>query len=233
MLGIPRGVAAAACICAALGGCASVNSMLGGSSEAEALAALKWSFAPGAVVLEVGADPDLNLYDGRPHTLVLGVGQGADPNGFLTLLAEPGALPKLLQTGKAPGMLSFERVVVAPGRHAVVTLDRAEGARFIGVIAFYNQTDPPQHARLFRIPVEVLSEGAVVKKRMAQPQVVGLQLRLGPAGFAAAAMVNPMPPEPGAPVPAPEQPLRNEGVISAQEMSDALNAARAVRRVTQ
>lgn len=233
MLGNAEGVAAAACLCAALGGCASVNSMLGGNSEAEALAALSWNYAKGAVVIEIAADPDLNIYDGRPHTMVLAVGQSTDPNAFLTLIGEPGQSSQALQAGKAPGMLGFERIVVTPGGRTVVNLDRVEGAKYVGVLAYYHDAKPPRNGRLFRIPTEVVSEGMVVKKRSARPQALGLRLRLGPTEFAAAQSFDPQPAAPGQPAPPAEQPSRNEGVISANAMLDAVNAARSAQRLVQ
>lgn len=234
MLGNAERVAAAAFLCAYLGGCASVNSMLGGNSEAEALAALQWGPAKEAIVIDIAADPDLNLHDGQPHTMVLAIAQSSDPNAFLTLIGDAERSRQALQAGKVAGLAKFERVVVKPEAKTVVRLDRAEGGKYVGLLAYYNEARPPANARLFRVPTKVESEGIIVKHRTAQALPLNLQVRLGPTAIAESKYIEPQRRLFGQPEPPPEKPLSKDGVITPQEMQDAITAAaRAAQRVGQ
>jgi type VI secretion system VasD/TssJ family lipoprotein len=232
MLGIAERVAAAAFLCVFLGGCASVNSMLGGNSEA--LAALQWSPAKEAIVIDIAADPDLNLHDGQPHTMVLAITQSSDPNAFLTLIGDAERSRQALQAGKATGLAKFERIVVKPESKNLVRIDRAEGGKFVGLLAYYNEAKPPANARLFRVPTKVESEGIVVRHRTAHALPLNLQVRLGSSAIAESKYVEPQRRIFGQPEPPPEKPLSKDGVISPQEMQDAISsAARAAQRLGQ
>ncbi|MCE2947875.1 MAG: type VI secretion lipoprotein TssJ [bacterium] len=202
-------VLAAAATLLLVAGCGSVNSMLGGNSEKEAMAALEWSYGKGAIRLDIQSDPKLNNYHGAPHTLVLGVAQFAEPNGFNLLLADPAAVARLLESGRgAPGVLAFERFVVAPGGTRTLTLDRAEKSQYVGVVAGYFEFDPLQNGRLFRIPVSLTSTGTVTRTRTAVPGSLSIRLVLGPQRLLAADTAAGKPGEP--PKPPPDKPAEKK-----------------------
>ena len=234
-----------------LAGCGTVNSLMGGNSEAEAKAALEWSYAPGAISIELRSDARLNVYDDAPHTLVLAIVQTVDPNLFKALLADETAVARLLATGQSnPPMTAVERVIVEPGRSRTIRLDRAQMAQYFGVIAGYYQLDPVSNARLFRIPVEVKSSGLVVKNRTAAPAPQRVNLVLGAERVMAAEQISP-------PVAvAAEQPATKPGVrsgakpaekpaakpaepesglisIDAKDVRQAADGANAARRLTR
>src|SRR3546814_405383 len=73
-----------ACVlcCAALSACGSMNSMLGGSSEEDALKDMKWSYADDGLQIDLQADPALNQFAGQPHMLTLVIVQMEAPNAF-------------------------------------------------------------------------------------------------------------------------------------------------------
>ena len=165
---------------------------MGGNSEKEAKAAIEWSYAPGAISIDLRSDPGLNLYDGAPHTLVLAIVQTIDPNLFKALLADETAVSRLLATGQAiPPLTAVERVIVEPGRTKTVKVDRAQLAQYFGLIAGYYQLDPVRNARLFKIPVEVQSSGIVVKTRTAVPAPQHVNLVLGAERVMAAEQISP------------------------------------------
>ena len=179
-------------VAALLAGCGTVNSLMGGNSEAEAKAALEWSYAPGAISIDLRSDPRLNLHDDAPHTLVLAIVQTIDPNLFKALLADETAVARLLATGQStPPMTAVERVIVEPGRTRTIRLDRAQMAQYFGVIAGYYQLDPVSNARLFKIPVEIKSSGLVVKNRTAAPAPQRVNLVLGAERVMAAEQISP------------------------------------------
>jgi predicted component of type VI protein secretion system len=236
---------------ALLPGCGTVNSLMGGNSEAEAKAAVEWSYAPGAISIELRSDPSLNLYEGEPHTLVLAVVQTIDPNLFKGLLADEAAVARLLATGQStPPMTAVERVIVEPGRTKTVRIDRAQLAQYFGVVAGYYQLDPVSNARLFRIPVEVKSSGLVVKNRTAAPAPQRVNLVLGAERVMAAEQIAPAlpaspataPPPPGragvkptaqaAPA-APAEPESGPIKIDAKDVRQAADTANAARRLVK
>lgn len=184
-------------LCGALGGCASVsavNSLLGGNSEQEAKAAVEWKHGEDAIVLEVSADPALNVFGGASHTLALNVVQSAETNPIQALVKERALLQQAMQTGTAPGILSLRRYAIEPGTRRLLRLDRDEKARYVGIVAAYFQGEPERNARLFRIGVDVKTEGLVVKTRVARPAPLAIRMRLGPQAlaFAEATAFDPM-----------------------------------------
>ena len=175
----------------ALAGCSSINSTLGGSSEQEALGKVVWNYAENAITLNTVADPRLNEHEAQAHTLVLAVVQMADPNAFTALLADTGAVAKLLETGKpVAGLLAVDRFIVKPGVRATNKLGRAQFAQYFGIIPGYFQIDPKINARLFPIGVRVESTGLMVKTRTAAPAPLAVRVDLGPFQVAGAQQVN-------------------------------------------
>lgn len=167
----------------ALGGCASVssmNSLLGGNSEEEAKKEVEWKHGEDAIALEVTADPMLNVYGGLTHTLALNILQAAETNPIQALVKDPVRLQQAMQTGLAPGILSIERLTIEPGTRRVLRLDRDEKARYVAVVAAYYQGDLVRNARMFRIGVDVKTEGIIVKTRTAKPAPLAIRMRLGP-----------------------------------------------------
>lgn len=161
-----------------LAGCSS--SMLGGSSKADALKDMKWSYGADGVQIAVRADPQLNRSDGQPHTLALTVIQLADPSAFTPYTKDPVKLAQLLLANSAPtGVLSLQRFFIAPNAQQTLSLPRAENAKYVGLATGYYHLDPPRDTRLYRIGVDVDSTGFLVKNHNATPAPIKIDLILG------------------------------------------------------
>ena len=174
-----------------LAGCSAANSLLGGNSRKQAIGEITWGFAENAVLIEIEADARLNEYSGEAHTLVLGIYQMEDSAGFYKLAADSSLLAKALETGKAgDGFVNFVRYVVNPGQRSIMTVDRAQKTKFVGLVAGYYQMDASKSARLFEIPLTVASEGLLSTTWKAAPAVLALRLNLGPAGVVNAQRLN-------------------------------------------
>ena len=171
-----------------LGACSS--SMMGGVPASQAMGQADWAFAADAIHLLVQASPQLNMEQGQPHTLLLGVLQMKDSAPFFKLLAEPDALSMMMASDHAgDDFISLTRYLVVPGQTASVSLDRAQQAHFVALIAGYDQLGVKDSVRLFAIPLKLSSDGIVVKTWQASPDRLALQLTLGEHAILAADQV--------------------------------------------
>jgi type VI secretion system VasD/TssJ family lipoprotein len=169
-----------------LAGCSSVD------PKKVALAEMKWNLAPHDIQIAFKADRDLNLHDGSPHTILFAVVQAADANTFLSQLASPASIGHLLETGQGGALvLSFNRFVVSPGQEDTLSLDRAQNAQYVGVIAGYYNLTPPNVARLFVVPVVIQKHGWISKTYTASPEPLEVSLLLGPKEIAEAKRIDP------------------------------------------
>jgi type VI secretion system VasD/TssJ family lipoprotein len=140
-----------------------------------------WSFGKDAIQLHMKSDPRLNLYDGVPHTLLLCIYQMADPNAFNQLREEKDGLPKLLEcTRFDSSVASSRRHIMQPAKELTLSYDRAEGAKYVGIVGGYYQLEKENSVRLFQIPVteEFLDEKKQTKTM--KPDLLNIRLYLGP-----------------------------------------------------
>jgi type VI secretion system VasD/TssJ family lipoprotein len=174
----------------------SACSIFSGTSAKQAVAQVDWSFASDAILIEIHADDLLNRYDTQPHTILLGVFQTADADSFRKFAADPAAMAKALADSLPdPSVLKAVRYVVQPGRHTILSIDRAAKAKVVGLIAGYYTMDVKTSARLFEIPLAISNDATFGHNYVAQPQTLALRLALGPSEIASATRLNPEPPE--------------------------------------
>ncbi len=172
-------------------GCSAANAALGGNSRKQALAEITWDFAKDGVMIEMSADPELNRYAGQSHTLLVGVYQMEDSAPFYKMIADPAALSRSLGANKGnDGFTQFNRYVVAPEQHSILVLDRAQKAKFIGVVAGYYQMSGATSARLFEVPLTVTSEGLVSTTWKAAPAQLAARMRFGADGIVNSERLN-------------------------------------------
>lgn len=177
-------------ILAALLGCSTANSLLGGNSRKEAVAEISWEFAKNAVQIEIEADGRLNEYDGQAHTLLLGVYQMEDSAPFYKLAADSLLLAKSFEPSSGSGaFIQFDRYVISPGQRTIITLNRAQKTKFAAIAAGYYGLDASA-TRLFQVPVSVVSNGWLTKTYKAVPAPLTLRLNLGARGIINAQRLN-------------------------------------------
>ena len=132
----------------------------------------EYTYQREAITITLRADPRLNLYQGIPHTLVACTYQLKDPNAFNQLVDERDGLSKLLECSRFDASVAYaKRLVVQPGQEMRDSLDRAEGARYLSIVAGYYNLQKWNVVRLFQIPVST---------RSSKPQDVNIELYLGP-----------------------------------------------------
>jgi len=157
-----------------------MNSAMGGNTQKEAKAEVSWPFQRNGIQLELIAANDINAFFNQPHTVVLGVLQMEDSKPFLQLLNDPKKLTAMLADGD-PGkdFLHLDRYIVSPGKRDILDIDRVQDARYVAIVAGYYNFDPSGAARLFRIPLNIKSEGMVSTTYTATPANLALRLYLG------------------------------------------------------
>jgi type VI secretion system VasD/TssJ family lipoprotein len=144
--------------------------------------AVKWGYMPRGLTLQLNADPGLNAYDGFSHNVVLCVFQLSEPSVFDELSANEGGIRKLLACDRFDkSVVHYERRFVSPGSKATVTMDRSEGAQFVGVVAGYFDLQPGMVTRNWQIPLKVSQEGWLFwKSDVYDPGTLSMELLLGP-----------------------------------------------------
>src|SRR5215469_6392334 len=110
-------------LCLALAAMVALQSCSGVDKDQAAIAAMKWGPGAGGIRINLEADKDLNLYDGRHHTILLAVCQAVDPNIFLSQLGDKNSIATLLWSGQRSGvaLAGFNRFVISPGQKDVLT----------------------------------------------------------------------------------------------------------------
>jgi len=137
-----------------------------------------WKYGKDEIVLRLKSDPQLNLYQGSPHTLVVCTYHLRDPNAFNQLVDEKDGLPKLLECGRFdPSVTNAKRYIIHPNKELTESVDRPEGAKYVGIVAGYYTLKKEGVVRFLQIPVtEEKKRGSIVQK----PGVLNIDLYLGP-----------------------------------------------------
>lgn len=161
-------------------GCSSLGGKSTDEKKDEAKAKVTWPYAKEGILLELASDIDLNFYSNQSHTVALGIWQFDDEKIFIKLLNDKAELIKALSTGNLPkGVLQLDRYVIQPDTKVVLKLDRAQGSKYVGILAGYYSFTPSGAARYFRIPLNIQSSGLILKDYTAEPAVLALRLQLG------------------------------------------------------
>ncbi len=150
--------------------------------NAESPQAVKWTWMPGGLTLNITASPDLNSYDGYSHNVLLCIYQLDAPAAFAELAATQGGIRRLLACDRFDkSVLHYERQFISPSANATMRLDRAEGAQFVGLAAGYYDLQPGLVTRTGQFPLNVSQEGWLFwKSDVYNPGVLTMDLLFGP-----------------------------------------------------
>lgn len=137
-----------------------------------------WGFADEGIRLLLKSDANLNSFSGMPHTLHICIYQLEDPNAFNQLSGDEAGLTILLGCSTFdPSVTGFKSVTVQPGQQLTVTLDRAEGTRYVGIAAGYYTLERDRIIRLEKIPASIKRTFTLKKYAVAEP--LDLKVMLG------------------------------------------------------
>ncbi len=142
----------------------------------------EWIYEKDAIQINLKADKKLNFDDGVPHTLVLCLYQLKDPNNFNQLSGDTDGIYKLLECSLFDGSVATaKRLIVHPGQDTNVVMDRAEGAKYLAVVAGYYVLQKERMIEFYDVPVVVEKKGFVKKSQTAKPGKLDVVLELGPS----------------------------------------------------
>ena len=134
------------------------------------------------IKLILQADPQLNLYKNIAHTIQLCVYQLKDPDGFNQFTETDEGRYKLLEGGMFDARIAnFMCLNMSPGQIIPFTMDRVEGARYIGIVAGYATLQKDHIAKLITLPNLTVADLSGFKQdKVSSPQIINLKVRLGP-----------------------------------------------------
>jgi len=142
---------------------------------------VEWRYEKDGVRLHLVSDPKLNFFQGSATTLLVCVYNLRDPNAFNQLVEEREGLTKLLECVRFdPSVTSTKRIVIQPGQEVNENMDRAEGAKYVGLVAGYYSLQKEKAVRLFPVPLLEEKKGVVFREKSSQPAILNIDLYLGP-----------------------------------------------------
>ncbi|MBU0992510.1 MAG: type VI secretion system lipoprotein TssJ [Proteobacteria bacterium] len=140
----------------------------------------KWNYEKDAVMIRIKADRQLNLYGGKPHTIQLCIYQLKEPNAFNQLSGDEQGLYDLLECKLFDESVSTTKtLIIQPGKDLTFTLDRADGAKYIGIVAGYNMLDGQRITKLYDIPVIINKRGFIKRTKYYSPVQLSIDMTLG------------------------------------------------------
>ena len=117
-----------------------------------------WTYETKSIAVRIKVKKELNLFSDTSHTVLMGIYQLSDSNGFLSSTSTEEGIRGLLASVKkvtdlpVPGIVSSRKLTIKPNKEEVLVLDRSENARFIGIIVGYYSLDPKKTTAIIPIP---------------------------------------------------------------------------------
>lgn len=135
----------------------------------------EWKMAEDAVVINLEASNRLNYSNDKAHALRFVIYQLDNPNAFNQLTEDEAGLKSLLKSQVFNGSVqAVQYIIVYPGSDVSYRIDRADGARYVAVVAGYQSLIKERVVRLYEIPVY-----KKLFRRKLIPKDISIDLKLG------------------------------------------------------
>lgn len=129
----------------------------------------EWGYEKDAIQLHIVSDPQLNLYQKQAHSLIVCLYHLRDPNGFNQLIDEKDGLSRLLECSRFdPSVTYSRRLVIQPNQELNESLDRTDGAKFVGVVAGYYTLQKEGSVKSYPIPITEAKKGSILVQKTAK-----------------------------------------------------------------
>lgn len=134
-----------------------------------------------AIKIHLKADSQLNLHKGTPHTLSICIYQLKNPNTFNQLADDDDGLYSLLECSLFDAsVVGSKRLIIHPSEDKIHVLDRAEGAKYVAIVAGYYLLHKDRMVRFFNIPVLEIKKGWIKQTKTLKQGPLDIELVLGP-----------------------------------------------------
>lgn len=144
----------------------------------------EYTYQENAIQINLRADAKLHWHEGTPHTLMVCVYQLRDLNSFNYLSSTKEGLYQLLECRNSDAsIVTSNREFIQPGDNTLLTYDRSEDTRNVGLVAGYYDMREENMIRKAKIPVVKEIKGFFTRKEIAKPSQLTMDVTLGPYGI--------------------------------------------------
>ena len=140
----------------------------------------EWLYEKDAIQLNIKAGKNLNEHGGMPHPLHSCVYQLKDLNAFTKLAGYEDGLRELLDYRCAAFDASAAVPMdIQPGQELTLTLDRAEGVKYVAFAAGFYELSKDRTIRWIKIPVVTETKGFIKRKKIQKLKHLRIEIILG------------------------------------------------------
>ncbi len=126
----------------------------------------EWVFKPKGVYISYKADTMLNEFNGSSHALQVVVYQFDNINKFNELSEYKEGIIKMLKAENFdPSVQAVKKMFVDPGTAGTLVMNRAEKARWVGIVAGFYNLAPGRVTCFFEIPHKIEKKGMMFAKK--------------------------------------------------------------------
>lgn len=116
-----------------------------------------WSYEEKGITIRFIPDKLLNIYEGNPHTLYVGIFQLNNPSKFIKMSSTQSGIEELLSDEVVDdSILSNTKQILYPDIESIVVLDRAEQSKYIAIVTGYVNLESDSSVRI--IPINGMQE---------------------------------------------------------------------------
>jgi type VI secretion system VasD/TssJ family lipoprotein len=116
-----------------------------------------YRFAKDAIKIRIKSDPQLNMKDKKPHTLLVCVYQIRDKSIFEQFSASEDGIYQLLDCEAFNDTVTAtKRLIIQPNQDMTLVMDRMDKTKTLGIAAGYFKLDKMKMTKLFDIPVSTV-----------------------------------------------------------------------------
>jgi type VI secretion system VasD/TssJ family lipoprotein len=141
-----------------------------------------WKFQKESIRIHIKADHNLNLYNKKTHTLYMCFYQLSELNAFDQLAQDDSGIRRLLEAKMFdPSVAAVSNKTILSGEHITLSLDRAERARFLAVVAgYYAHLSDKRMVRRHTIQVCKIRKSFFKRTYQCIPCPLDIEMLLGP-----------------------------------------------------
>jgi type VI secretion system VasD/TssJ family lipoprotein len=137
--------------------------------------------APKAIRLQLTSDPKLNYYNEVAHSLLVCVYQLSNLNELNQLAGDTEGIYKLRECALFDSSVTqAKRLIVHPNQDLNLELDRAQGTKYVAIVAGYQLLEKERVLRMYEVPEIVEKKGWIRRTKTLKLGPLDISLRLGP-----------------------------------------------------